>query len=780
MSNRWIRLSVWALMGCVVSALAAVCMLLLRPVWVAYPAPGTSWSMVPLSLPVLTGVAALTLLCAMLALPGHAAAPRFRVRLLVATAPVVLWLLWYAPVLAPIPRAFVTFYVPLFWLVTLAFHGLERDGAGAPALLSRRDLRVVGLGAALFYTATGVYYTTQCGPHAGDEGYYLIQVESLYRDGDTDIRNDLGKKISNHISPFTRLPHYYSYHPPGLPFLLTPVYPLGVWGRHAVIGSIAALGLLAVLGLCRGLGVPRFPAVLLVLLQGLSVYWVVYSSRCLPEMMGASLVACVFWASAAQKKHPWASAVLAAVGTAYLPLASIRFTPVMAGCALFYVGAAWLDPRPWREKIRALALWLLLLVAGVALMHAYQCSRFIGGFSHPVGDMLFSNPKGAWLALADYKGITNVYPAYLWLLAANVLWLVRAPATRWYALGALLLFAGVLITSTMVSDWKGGSTLGGRFLVVTMAVLLPGAAWAWRQTTPAARWALLMLAGVSIGLLVWQLFLLPGLGGNFGRPWGELLEVAPGLVGIRCFLARPVMLIGLALGVAALVWMPAAWTRRGWSVLALLLAWCALNHAQAEPIKLVAPYYHDYKTSPSWMAEKLRLLDLQRYAWSRRAPCDPAELFSVSDRFFSSSMPNALPSVFTRAPATPPLEAVDLSAQAINDWQQRPLRWATLKSPFDAGRGDRVFHVRGRVEGEAKAVIAVVEGNRTLLETTLPVGTDGAVELLTNVTCRGRGHTYLLLRLEGGEGAFVDGRIAWSPFRGALFSSAGLKVEGLK
>lgn len=761
-------------------AVVGLGLLFFWPLLAVYPRPGHAWVFVPLLSRALLPVAALGLgLISIGALLGGPGSPRWRVRLLIAGAPWVVWLLWAAPAMPPGYRALVTFYVPLVWLVTLVHHGVSDRGTDAVSVLpaSRRELWFFFVAATLFYTATGIYYTTNCGPRAGDEGYYLIQVDSLHNDGDTDIRNDLGKKISNHISPFSRAPHFYTYHAPGLPFLLAPLYRWGVFGRHLVLGLIAALGLLATVGLCRQLALPRYSTRLVVGLHGLSIYWVVYSSRCLPEVLGASLVAVVFWASARQKEHPWSSAVLAAICTAYLPLANIRFTPLVVGCALFYLGAAVGDARPWRSKLRALAVWALVLVAGGAAVHLYQLSRFEGGFSHPVGHMLFSLPKGAWLALAHYKGITNVYPLYLWLVAANVVWLLRAPTTRWYALGALGLFFGVLITSCMVSDWGGGSTLGGRFLVVTMLVLLPGAAWAWPRCTSAARWTFLMLAGISTGLLAWQLALLPKLGGNFGRPWGELLEVAPGLVGIRYFLAQPSMLIGLAAGVMGLVALPAHRVRTGWALVPLLLGMTAVNHVQAVPIKLFPPYYHDYAAKPSEVAAQLAATSLHRYRWSARTRPQPIDLFSVSDRFYLSAYPTNLLSLYTGPHEGPPAWTVDQSALPPNDWQQRPLSWATLKEPFDPGPGERALLLQGRCEGGVRPQLAVVEGNRTLLETALPVDTAGEVDFTCVVTCRGRGHLYLLMRLEGGPGGFVGHRIAWSPYDSRLFAKAGVTLE---
>lgn len=354
---------------------------------------------------------------------------------------------------------------------------------------------------------------------------------SLQRDGDTDLANNLDPDAADcpghlreihrfqHISEFTRKPHLYTWHEPGLPFLLYFASGGGIWGRHVLLGLLAGLGLTAVLGICRSLGLPRGSSLLVVLLHGLSVFWVVYSSRCLPEVLGSTLVCVTFWAALRQDERPWTSAWVAAACIAYMPLAHLRFLPVALGCAGFFALLAVQDRRPWRVKVGPLAVWAVLMLAGLALGQAYQFSRFEGGLSLPAGDVFLNDPAGAWHALASTRSITNYYPLVLWLLPANVLWAVRSSARqRWYALTALGLFFGVLLTAFTGPYWHGGSTMGGRYFVVAVAALLPGAAWAWPWSTPAARWSMLMLAGISVGLTLWQLAFLPELGGNFAFP----------------------------------------------------------------------------------------------------------------------------------------------------------------------------------------------------------------------------------------------------------------------
>jgi hypothetical protein len=757
----------------------ALLLLAVLPVRVLYPEPGHAWVFLPfgwMGEPYRWIVLPLLLMTSLAALWGGPRAPPRGWRVVVAAAPWVIGALWIAPACPSGVRAFVSFQLPVLWLAALVLQATRHGRGGGPPP-TRRDAGVVFALSLALYTASGLYYTKACGAHAGDEGYYLIQVRSLCEDGDTDIGNNLTHR-SRHLSPFSRPPHKYTYHAPGLPFLLAPLQPLGLAGRHLVLGAIASLGLLAVLGLCRHFRLPRGASLLVVALHAFSIHWGVYSSRCLPEVLGATLVALAFWAGVRQSEHPWRSAALAALSIAYLPLANIRFTPVAVGCALLYVLMGTTDARTWRERRSGLLAWAGLLLLGAGLMQVYQWSRFTGGLSHPVGRMLLSNPSGMWKVLTHEQGLTNLYPALPWLLAANLWWAVRVPSSRWVALGSVGLFAGVLLTSCAVPDWNGGTALGGRFLVVALPVLLPGAVWAWTRATDASRYALVVLAGLSVALWFWQLALLPHLGHHFARPWTELPERAPALVGLRPVLAAPGLLVVLAAGVFLLVGWPTARPAAAWSLLALVGATVLLAQARwgkAWP----EPAYAAYARRPGDLAEQLAALPLECYARSSRGLRPAVDLFHLSNRFGSRTGHASLAAVVTSRDAHPSGPVIDLSSLEVNDWRNRPLRWATLREPFPAGRGERALRLRGRIEGSVRAHLAVREGSVTLLEEPLESGPGGLVARTVVVSCRGRGHVYLLLRLEGGEGAFVGEHIAWSPYSSRAFPAAGVTLTAM-
>src|SRR5262245_37679239 len=98
----------------------------------------------------------------------------------------------------------------------------------------------------------GQWYTSRLRV-SGDEPHYLLMAQSLWREGDLDLRDNLAREDFREYTPGPVAPHWgtprrdgrpYPAHSPGLPALLAPFYGLG--GRRAcaaVLGlAAAALG----------------------------------------------------------------------------------------------------------------------------------------------------------------------------------------------------------------------------------------------------------------------------------------------------------------------------------------------------------------------------------------------------------------------------------------------------------------------------------------------------------------------------------------------------------
>jgi len=95
-------------------------------------------------------------------------------------------------------------------------------------------------GGSLVMISNGIFFS-------GDEPHYLLITHSLLKDGDFDLANNYaqndytrympaGATIRAHVVPGTKPGALYSFHSPGLSFLLLPFYALGLWlGKSALL-----------------------------------------------------------------------------------------------------------------------------------------------------------------------------------------------------------------------------------------------------------------------------------------------------------------------------------------------------------------------------------------------------------------------------------------------------------------------------------------------------------------------------------------------------------------
>ena len=190
------------------------------------------------------------------------------------------------------------------------------------------------------------------------------------------------------------------------------------------------------------------------------------------------------------------------------------------------------------------------------------------------------------------------------------------------------------------------------------------------------------------------------------------------------------------------------------------------------------PLYKDFKTGPQATAKLLQARKLERYADSVRHDDRTPSIFEVADLFYEPRKPTNLVSIATSAHMELPPGAIDLSALEANDGPGRDLRWGLLRKLPAGARGESRLWLEGRVVGNVRAVLGVMAGTNTLLETALQPGPQG--EVAQTFTLRSPDHreVRIRMRLEGGEGAFWGRRIAWSPYSSRLFPAAGLTVPG--
>jgi hypothetical protein len=684
------------------------------------------------------------------------------------------------------------FFLPVL-VLTAVVNRLMDDGPAQPpdgATTRRWAWWLLG-GTTLFFLGVGLYVSATTGEHVGDEGHYIIQAQSLFLDRDLDIKNNFAPDgtdlsavdpTSIHIAPTALAGHWYSWHPYGLSLLLAPFWPGGMPLRQLLLGLISGAGCVGLWLICRRVGASLRSSLAAILLLAGSVYWTIYSVRSLPEVLGASLIIWVFWAIAAQRDKPWLSLWVAAACCVYLPFAHMRFLPVgLMGFGLY--GLAGLCGREsWGRKIVRLSVFTLLCLAGAAVYGGMQRHLFAGGDSYSVGQVFFTYPLGAWAVLADGRGVTAVFPLFMWLAAAWVAWVACDRDNRWFALGIGATFLTCLLTSATNTYYIGGSCVPGRFALVVVPLLIPAAARMLDRAPRLARGWFVFLGLMSFAVLIVMLVRLPLIGRDFvlpgpaisGHPLLQALFAPHSTFIYEAPWANWVTSLYVASGIALTLVMllaPAGRKVLPWLALAAMgavgiAAHTALANRQAKP-------YDAGFVAAEWLK-----LDLDRASITRKGAARTAALFEVSRYVFRDVRnPQRRPIVTTRDLGERRTgQTVSQPRLEKNDWAGRDFRWTTLTAPIDPPRGRKLIHVGGRLEGTATVVFVVREGSHTLFEGPLP-SDHGVIASDIDVLCRSRsGHLYLLLRLENGEGVFSLDDLYWSPYSDRLLQAAQVQL----
>ncbi|MCC7265428.1 MAG: hypothetical protein IT369_23230, partial [Candidatus Latescibacteria bacterium] len=389
------------------------------------------------------------------------------------------------------------------WALSAAFLLFPQAGI-VPVVSTRRLALGLFLASGLTFSLWALYFCQMTMLH-GDEAHYLRVTQSLLRDGDMDLSNNLGPDqvaeyhvldFQPHRAPGSPPGKIHSVHPIGLSALLAPAYWSGLqwWGNPRLACSLAiawcSAGVLtlAFLWLMR-LGFRPWTALACTLVGGSTTPFFLYTPQLYPEipallitLLGLLLLS--HWQALAPVHRSWGNQepyVLA--GLEVLLFGLLFLHPRYLPLALF-LGAG-IGLQVWHSPQRWPLLRLLLPLAGAGLLALvafnYAYSRdpfgpFLPGNAWDSGalqasTLVFSLP-GQWLH--STTGLLNCSPVYLASLLGLVLLASRRDRRAWGALTFYLVTAGV---NGLHPDWTFGFCPPARYLLTALPVLLFGLAF---------------------------------------------------------------------------------------------------------------------------------------------------------------------------------------------------------------------------------------------------------------------------------------------------------------
>jgi hypothetical protein len=363
--------------------------------------------------------------------------------------------------------------------------------------------RVLLGGAWAFLLVVGLAYTLRLRV-SGDEPHYLLMAQSLWREGDLDLRDNLAREDWREYTPGPIVPHYgapradgrpYPAHSPGLPLLLAPLYALGGRGLCVAVLTLAA----AALGLEMWKAARRLTAddeaALLAWAMALVPPVAFYSFEIYSEVPAALALAVAL--RLALSRSGVTAAVTSALLASALPWLHLKMIPAAAAVAVAAL---------WHLRGQARAAFLATAAAMAAGFLVYYHAIF--GVASPLAiyggvprDASGSPLRAlAGLLLDRSFGLLPFAPVFLIALAGlGRLWRLRA----WEP---LIVGAAVIAPVLPWRMWWGGQCPPARFLVPLvplLAMALAARIAASRSGLARWRWPLLFLGvATAIGMTV--------------------------------------------------------------------------------------------------------------------------------------------------------------------------------------------------------------------------------------------------------------------------------------
>ena len=370
-------------------------------------------------------------------------------------------------------------------------------------------------------------------PYSGDEPHYLLVTNSLFLDGDVDVKRDylVGRyfgyypfPIDPHVnsSIFTLAsPHWYPSHGIGLPALLVPAVVAGDADGATVAMAVIAVVvlLLAFLWARRFTGEAWFAAVATGAL-GLSPFFLGLQGRIFPDLPTAALLlGCLLILELPKRRSRQLLLLGALIGVApWFHFKNGLAFGTVAAIAVVQVARSTNGARRVRELL-LLTLPALVSVVGYELAVRAWYGSWLPTRMYPPGPEAFalSEPRGiAAVSFDAAEGLFTNNPALLLILAGLPVWmrLWRGPFLRL----ALVIGPTILVQATF-NDWSGGYAPAGRYALQFAPALVPAIALLLQEAPGAIRALAGVLLGLQCALAVAFVWLQP--------PWGFTGERSP-------------------------------------------------------------------------------------------------------------------------------------------------------------------------------------------------------------------------------------------------------------
>ncbi len=328
----------------------------------------------------------------------------------------------------------------------------------------------------------------------GDDTYQLLLMESLVRDGDLAVGNNIDTARNPNEAVYAPVANRL-VHSPTLAVVLAPAYTLaGRSGAGAVL-AVAGAALLALAMRRAGeLGVPASRLSLASVLLLLSYPLATFATQLWTEMPGALLALAAAVPLVAAPAHAWLATACALLATALKTRLALVALPAAAVAI-------------WREAASRQRVARLLLVTAVTAAAWLVAQALVGTPLDPLGrrrlaDLLPTSldqpPRVVGGLLFDAAGgLAFAAPLLLAAVAAlPTLWRRGSAGDRALVLGGVLTVLALLHNL----EWRGGDSPPARYLVPLWGTLAVAAALLISRPRP---WRRLVHLLVPPSAMVW-------------------------------------------------------------------------------------------------------------------------------------------------------------------------------------------------------------------------------------------------------------------------------------